>query len=886
MAMLSPPNTIGFQPRPVKDAPAAFGFGFGLGPMPSSHWQPQPLQPQASGFNSFASTSHNSPSRTAQKRRLDPDDGVENLRYPQDERMDRSPTPERPKRAAPKRARVSPSAEAIPKSSKEYKSRNDSSGEDVDVGMLLASLPPQSLLPILTSLIEQQPSLKPVVLSLIPRPTLESAIHALETSAKKLRDAYPYSNNNAPFSQNNASVGFGFGFGGGFNNAPVQQAQPAGGMRESYILSRLRPHITEFINATTSYLPYFSLLSTQTGISAQQSHSALHKDKTQPAETFTFLYTLTREIFSQPTLTQSSLLPHLLQRLSEEWTAWVDKVDSIVNQQGGMFGRETVESWERGLVELASRSDTKSAASRAWSRTLSSVPQTGMRHSTRDSTFSGAFRDDVSTSQMPLHPERRVLTRPHSTSSPVTQQSELVHKEHSLLPQESCRGKPTKDNTSKMNGRWRRRRRNSRGPSRADVASRSKAGEYQPTSSIYPALATSPSYLIRPESSRALYTRLRDLHARRISLPKLIDYHDWYPHLRSTRSFNFLVTLALANSNYGTAKWLVQSMELANIAFDIRTQKLIVRWHVGIGLWERAWQRLTSTTTFDIAGRKRAVEKPMEVPRQLWLEFFEGLTRGVKSHTRAQYRRFLRYSQLLVYTRRFLLLMEHQPSTMDESTRLRILHLTIHALLRLRQTNAAMELTRRYLDYLSKDPSRRRSLPQSPLKLVHLFVVFGSWNRGLRKFHEARQFLMTFLYTYSFLVPTPLTVFLLLGTLRGAKKCGTVGLDCFVYFRSRWGGWVDDQMVRRRLASLAVKEGRMDIVGKILQTVSPLSPHPNIRAKTPARSLSVGGQKPYRGKGREKALWYQLMVRRNRRLRRDAARLAALSPDPHDSELP
>jgi len=139
MAMLSSSNTIGFQPRPVKDAPGAFGFGFGLGPMPSSHWQPQPLQPQASSFNSFASTSHNSPSRSAQKRRLDPDDGLENLRYSQDERMDRSPTPERPKRAAPKRARVSPSAEAIPKSSKDFKSRNDPSGEDVDVGMLLGT---------------------------------------------------------------------------------------------------------------------------------------------------------------------------------------------------------------------------------------------------------------------------------------------------------------------------------------------------------------------------------------------------------------------------------------------------------------------------------------------------------------------------------------------------------------------------------------------------------------------------------------------------------------------------------------------------------------------------------------------------------------------------
>ena len=32
---------------------------------------------------------------------------------------------------------------------------------------------------------------------------------------------------------------------------------------------------------------------------------------------------------------------------------WVDRVDELVNRQGGMFGSETVRSWERGLDEMA-----------------------------------------------------------------------------------------------------------------------------------------------------------------------------------------------------------------------------------------------------------------------------------------------------------------------------------------------------------------------------------------------------------------------------------------------------------------------------------------------------------------------------------------------------
>lgn len=33
--------------------------------------------------------------------------------------------------------------------------------------------------------------------------------------------------------------------------------------------------------------------------------------------------------------------------------AWIDKVDEVVNRQAGMFGSETVRSWERGLDNFA-----------------------------------------------------------------------------------------------------------------------------------------------------------------------------------------------------------------------------------------------------------------------------------------------------------------------------------------------------------------------------------------------------------------------------------------------------------------------------------------------------------------------------------------------------
>lgn len=232
----------------------------------------------------------------------------------------------------------------------------------------IASLPPQALLPLLNALINTQPALKSLILPLIPRPTLDTAIQALEQSARKLRDAYPYSNAPTPsFSSVSATTSLGFGF--GFNSqrtgfgSTLDDDQRNNGMRESYILSRLRPHIHEFVSACMSYVPYFSYVSCTQGVSQHQheswsrGHSAVlqsqHRDKSHPSETFIFLSALTTHITCQPPLTQASLAPLLLPRLSKEWVAWVDRLDQMVNREGGMFGGETVRSWEKTLDEFA-----------------------------------------------------------------------------------------------------------------------------------------------------------------------------------------------------------------------------------------------------------------------------------------------------------------------------------------------------------------------------------------------------------------------------------------------------------------------------------------------------------------------------------------------------
>lgn len=124
---------VGFHPGPVGHSPSPLGFGFGLSqPSMMQGWPAAThAQPPSWGFNAQSLQ----PATRVTKRRHEPEE------EDRDERMDRSPTPERPKRAAPKRARTTPAALATvgkeQQTAKENKPPSQNEESDVDVGFLL-----------------------------------------------------------------------------------------------------------------------------------------------------------------------------------------------------------------------------------------------------------------------------------------------------------------------------------------------------------------------------------------------------------------------------------------------------------------------------------------------------------------------------------------------------------------------------------------------------------------------------------------------------------------------------------------------------------------------------------------------------------------------------
>jgi len=135
---------VDFYPRPINSSPSPFGFGFGLSnPSAMVAAWPSTVTPghmHSAALHQLSSSISQMPYIRVQKRRHEPEDddvdaGGSGSR---DDAMDRSPTPERSKKAPPKRARVV-TTDGMSKDGKAGKENKPpgNNEDDVDVGVLL-----------------------------------------------------------------------------------------------------------------------------------------------------------------------------------------------------------------------------------------------------------------------------------------------------------------------------------------------------------------------------------------------------------------------------------------------------------------------------------------------------------------------------------------------------------------------------------------------------------------------------------------------------------------------------------------------------------------------------------------------------------------------------
>ncbi|EJD03998.1 uncharacterized protein FOMMEDRAFT_140085 [Fomitiporia mediterranea MF3/22] len=276
------------------------------------------------------------------------------------------------------------------------------------------------------------------------------------------------------------------------------------------------------------------------------------------------------------------------------------------------------------------------------------------------------------------------------------------------------------------------------------------------------------------------------------SLNRLIAYHDTYPALHSEASYNFLAQLAIRHTSYVKAIRLLRRMEESGIKPSESSRVLYVRSLVKIGRWEQAWTFLRQQLT--------SGDEKTHLP--LMLELL-GHCNPIEFRNRQP------SPDALHQNRQNIILSaipDHLPST--GAPPVHFILTVVRYLLRISRTETAQAAT---LEWISNLP-KRLTLPRKRhcLRLLHLHLSFS--DKTFAAHLVSRKFVNIFFERRPDLQPDSSTLFLLLRSLTQTRGKQTFRALRVVHaFCKKWGPDVIDRRVRRRVASIALREGRLNV---------------------------------------------------------------------------
>jgi hypothetical protein len=288
------------------------------------------------------------------------------------------------------------------------------------------------------------------------------------------------------------------------------------------------------------------------------------------------------------------------------------------------------------------------------------------------------------------------------------------------------------------------------------------------------------------------------------SIQSLVACHDTFPDLQSSQSYNFLLRLAIRHSAFGTAHALLRSMRTSRVPEDPTTWKLCVRLLVREGRWPDAYNLVHNLRKHHLPHVSFVSDG---VPVAVWAELLGTVKRRA-------FRGLRRMCDPGMYNlARYRLVMRLLPkigASMSDTPPPQAVYMSVAALLRMQERESARKVAAHFVTMGPKG---------SGLRLVHLHVAAEPGRESLVTFSRALQDLRGFRVLCPELEPNSTTLFLLLGHLKGAKKCGTIGDRLVRWFRRRWGNSVVSCEVERRVLALAVKEKQVGLIKKWMTCV-------------------------------------------------------------------
>jgi len=236
------------------------------------------------------------------------------------------------------------------------------------------------------------------------------------------------------------------------------------------------------------------------------------------------------------------------------------------------------------------------------------------------------------------------------------------------------------------------------------------------------------------------------------------------------------------------------------------TWKLRVRLLVREGRWSDAWA-IAMNGKDDWVGWRYASDG---VPLPVWIELLGTPKKRGQSRRHGQGdAKPTKVADSMQSLARYNLVMRQRPKlTMESgSPPPRVVYASVEALLHMGERQVAQQMTTHFLNLLPEGIA---------LRLVHLHLGVRPTTRGLNTYYQALRELRAFLLIRPTLRPNATTLFVLLGHLRRAEQGGTIGDKLARAYRRRWGEKTWSPQVCRRLLTLAMKEGRQDLVRVLL----------------------------------------------------------------------
>jgi len=290
---------------------------------------------------------------------------------------------------------------------------------------------------------------------------------------------------------------------------------------------------------------------------------------------------------------------------------------------------------------------------------------------------------------------------------------------------------------------------------------------------------------------------------------ELVAYHDMFPSLQSTKTFNLLIYHAIRHTAHGIAWKLIFRMQQHSLQTrpNLETHKLAVRILIRVGRWRDAWIRVWHPSG---AAYKWAQHDPLP----FWLEFFAFVSMAHRPWGRARFWKIDRLPR--IEERALEQLLVHIPQTAGlsfENASPRLVWLLVHYLLRLGRLYPAYSIAKVYLRGLPSTLTLQQN--RQAMNVIHLFASFGA-----EKKYDHKSIVTMFDVLVGLnknLRPGPETLCLLLRSLRERRDGAEMGLLLLETARSRWGTRVENDVVRRRIAALALYSNRRDIAFRIFK---------------------------------------------------------------------